>query len=103
MSKKRTDTKFIAKEITIGFLITTIATLFGCYLVIEFFSLESFEKTLEQLQVEQKYSQVLTLGAMANFLVFYVFSKKKQWYRVRGVLMETFVVAFIVMYLFYKF
>ncbi len=102
MVKKQNKT-FIIKEIIIGFLIATIATLFGSYLVVEFFSLESFENTLQQVQAQSKYSQILTLGAMANFLVFYVFSKKKQWYRARGVLLETFVVAFIVMYLFTRY
>ncbi len=101
--KQKKDKSFIAKEIVIGFLTTLIATVFGCYLVIEFFSTEPFEMTLQKIQSEGKYSQVLTLGALANFLVFFVFSKKKQWYRMRGVLLETFVVAFVVMYLFYRF
>ncbi|MBS9766099.1 MAG: hypothetical protein KGV44_01005 [Flavobacteriaceae bacterium] len=101
--KQKITTSFIAKEIAIGFLITLIATLFGCYLVVEFFSLEPFETTLQHIQTKSKYSQVLTLGALANFFVFFVFSKKKQWYRMRGVLLETFVVAFLVVYLFYRF
>ncbi len=101
--KQKKSTSFIAKEIAIGFAISLTATLFGCYLVIEFLSSESFETTLQQIKTQQKYSQILTLGALANFLVFYVFSQKKQWYRMRGVLLETFVVAFVVVYLFYRF
>jgi len=43
--------------------------------------------------------KILVLGAIANFFVFFTFLKKKQIYRARGVLMETFVVAFIVLLL----
>ncbi len=72
--KQKVTTSFIAKEIAIGFLITLIATLFGCYLVMEFFSLEPFETTLQEIQVEGTDRQVLTLGALANFLVVLVLS-----------------------------
>jgi hypothetical protein len=40
--------------------------------------------------------KVLVLGAIANFFVFFVFLKKKQIYRARGVLMESFFIAFLV-------
>lgn len=103
MKKKKTSKSFIAKEITIGFFVTLLATLIGCYLVIEFFSKEAIEITWQKIQEQNKYSQVITLGTIANFLVFYVFLKKKQIYRARGVLLETFLIAFLVMFLFYKF
>jgi hypothetical protein len=41
----------------------------------------------------------LVLGAIANIFVFFIFLKKKQIYRARGVLIETFLLAFIVLFL----
>lgn len=101
--RKKISKKYIAKEIGIGFLVALLATSAGCYLLIELFSTNVFEATWQQIQQEKRYSQVLTLGAIANFLPFYVFLKRKKFYRVRGVLLETFLVAFLVMYLFAKF
>lgn len=103
MKKPPTSKSKIAKEIGIGFITTLLATAIGSYLVVELFSKEPVEVTWQQVQKYNKYSQVLTLGTIANFLVFYVFLKKKQIYRARGVLLETFLVAFLVMFLFYKF
>jgi len=89
----------IKKEILIGFLIAIVATSFGCFIFIEFFSKFNFSKSLELIKEGNLEGKILVLGAIANFFVFFTFLKKKQLYRARGVLMETFVVAFIVLLL----
>ncbi|WP_372745774.1 hypothetical protein [Lutibacter sp.] len=87
------------KEIAIGFLTGLLATSVGCFIFIEFFSGFQFYKSLALIQEGNLEGRVLVLGAIANFFVFFVFLKKKQDYRARGVLMETFFVAFIVLLL----
>jgi hypothetical protein len=87
------------KEILIGFLVALVATSFGCFLFIEFFSPLDFENSLELIKEGNLEGKILVLGAIANFFVFFVFLKKKQIYRARGVIMETFVIAFIVLLL----
>lgn len=87
------------KEILIGFLVALVATSFGCFLFIEFFSPLDFEKSLALIKEGNLEGKILVLGAIANFFVFFVFLKKKQIYRARGVIMETFVIAFIVLLL----
>jgi uncharacterized membrane protein YjfL (UPF0719 family) len=87
------------KEMLIGFLVALVATSFGCFLFIEFFSTVDFYKSLELIKEGNLEGKVLVLGAIANFFVFFVFLKKKQIYRARGVLMETFLIAFIVLLL----
>ena len=87
------------KEMLIGFLVALVATSFGCFLFIEFFSPLDFEKSLELIKEGNLEGKILVLGAIANFFVFFVFLKKKQIYRARGVIMETFVIAFIVLLL----
>jgi len=89
----------IKKEILIGFLVATVATSFGCFIFIEFFSKFDFTRSLELIKEGNLEGKILVLGAIANFFVFFTFLKKKQIYRARGVLMETFVVAFIVLLL----
>ena len=87
------------KEILIGFLTAIVATAFGCVIFIEFFSKYDFEKSLTLIVEGKLYGKVLVLGAIANFFVFFIFLKKKQIYRARGVILESFVIAFIVLVL----
>ena len=87
------------KELLIGFVVALIATSFGCFIFLEFFSNFNFYKSLEFIKEGSLEGKVLVLGAIANFFVFFVFLKKKQIYRARGVLMETFLIALIVLFL----
>jgi uncharacterized membrane protein YjfL (UPF0719 family) len=87
------------KEIIIGFLVALIATFFGCFIFIEFFSKFGFFKSLELIREGNLEGKIMVLGALANFFVFFVFLKKKQIYRARGVLIETFFIAFLVLLL----
>ena len=66
---------------------------------IEFFSSFDFYKSLELIQEGNLEGRVLVLGSIANFFVFFVFLKKNQIYRARGVLLETFLIALIVLFL----
>lgn len=90
---------FIRKEILIGIIVALIATAFGCFLFIEFFSQFDFDKTIGLIKDGALEGKILVLGALANFFVFFVFLKKKQVYRARGVLIASFCIAFIVLYL----
>ena len=84
------------KEIAIGFIIALIATAFGCFIFIEFFSYFEFYKSLDLIVEGRLQGKVLVLGALANLFVFFVFIKKKQEYRARGVLLETILIALFV-------
>jgi len=83
----------------IGFAVALVATSFGCFVFIEFFSNFDFHKSIELIKEGSLEGKVLVLGAIANFFVFFVFLKKKQIYRARGVILETFLIAFIVLLL----
>lgn len=87
----------IKKEIIIGFLTALVATLFGFYLYVEFVLPYEFKESLKIINEESLWGKVLGLAAIPNLLVFFVFLKKKQDYRAKGVLMETFVVAFLIL------
>ncbi len=85
---------FLKKEICIGVLIALLATLSGAFLYIEFFSKYNFQETLALLSTQKMYGKLLTLAAIPNFFVFFIFLKKKQDYRARGVLLATILIAF---------
>jgi len=87
----------IKKEVLIGFLVGLVATLFGFYLYVELVLPHSFSESLKILKEENLWGKVLGLAAIPNLLVFYLFLKKKQDYRARGVLLETFVIAFLIL------
>ena len=87
----------IKKEIFIGFLIGIIATTAGFYLYVEFALKGTFEEALNVVIEKKLYGKILSIAAIANLLAFFVFIKKKQDYRARGVLLATFFVAFLIL------
>ena len=87
----------IKKEIALGFLIGIIANLAGMFLYISLIMQKDFEKVLGQASEEGVLGSIIALGAILNFLPFFVFIKKKQDYRARGVLMATILSALVIL------
>lgn len=90
----------IAKEIGIGLLFGLISNLAGCYLYLFFLSNSkdlSIESTYEVALEQDLLGNIIALGALLNFVVFFVFLKKKQYYRARGVVLATLVAAIIIL------
>ena len=85
------------KEIAIGFVIGLLATLAGFYIYVEFISPYPLEETFKVLKEEGLYGKVLGLAAIPNLFVFFIFLKKKQDLRARGVLLACFLAAFLVL------
>ena len=85
------------KEILIGFLVGLLATAFGFYIYVEFVSTYSFEETIKILNEGNLYGKVLGLAAIPNLFVFFIFLKKKQDFRARGVLIACFFIAFLIL------
>lgn len=87
----------IKKEILIGFIVALIATAFGFFIYVELVSTYSFDETLKIIKEGKLYGKVLGLAAIPNLFVFFVFLKKKQDYRAKGVLLATFFIAFLIL------
>jgi len=85
----------IKKEISIGFVISVLATACGVFLYLQYFSKYGFEETILMIQKGNLYAQVLSLAALPNLFVFFIFIKKKQDYRARGVLMASILTALV--------
>ena len=83
----------VKKEILIGFLVGIFATSAGVFLYLEYFSKYGFSETLELIKQGDLYGKVIALAAISNLLVFFVYIKKKQDYRAKGVLIATILIA----------
>ena len=83
----------VKKEITIGVLVALFATAAGFFFYLQYFSRFGFYETMELIQEGKLYGEVLSLAAIPNLFVFFVFIKKKQDNRAKGVLMTTIFIA----------
>ena len=90
----------IGKEILIGLLIGIGANVIGSYLYIYFLSKVkdlSVESTLDVTLEQGLIGNIIALGALLNFAVFFLFLKKKQLYRARGVVLATLIAAILIL------
>ena len=82
------------KEILIGFLVGLLANAIGLYLAATFLGNgDDFTTVIKAAVAEDFIGKLVSLGAILNLLAFFVFIKKKQDYRARGVLLATVIIA----------
>ncbi len=80
-------------EVLKGFLTAIIAAVFTFYLFVEHVSAYTFEETIQIAKTGQLFGKLITLSALPNMVVFFIFLKKKQEYRARGVLLALFLMV----------
>lgn len=83
----------VKKDILIGVLISLFATAAGCFLYVEHFSKFNFSETLQMIEDGDLYGKILSIAAIPNLFVFFIFIKKKQDNRAKGVLLTTIIIA----------
>lgn len=83
----------VNKDILIGFLVAVFATFGGVFLYIEYFSQYSFDQTLRMIAEGKLYGKVLSLAAIPNLFVFFIYIRKHQDNRAKGVLLATILIA----------
>jgi len=90
---------FIKKEILIGFLVSMFATAAGLFLYLQYFSRYGFQETITMVQQGGVLGPVIALATLPNLFVFFVFLRKNQKYRSRGVLIGVISIAVFTMIL----
>ena len=85
------------KEIFIGIAVGLFATLAGFYLYVELFINADFKEAFKFIHEKKMYGKILSLAAVPNLVVFFVFIKKKQDNRAKGVLIATLFIAMLIM------
>ncbi len=84
----------IKREVGIGLIVGLISNTIGLILSVYFLGNgEDIETTIRQSITEGFFSKLVSIGAILNLIVFFIFIKKKQDYRARGVLLATVLVA----------
>ena len=84
----------IKKEVFIGIIVGLIANAIGLFLAATLLGNgDSFEQVIRAAQREGFIGKLISLGAVLNLIAFFIFIKKKQDYRARGVLLATILVA----------
>ncbi len=83
----------IKQNVFTGFLTGIAANIAGIILYITLLSQSDIDATLKDAVENNYLGKIVALGAILNFLPFFVFLKKKQNYHARGVLLATVSVA----------
>ena len=84
----------VKKEVLIGLLVGLFANAIGLFLSATFLGKgENFIMVLKSASAEGFLGKLISLGAVLNLIAFFIFIKKKQDYRARGVLLATIIVA----------
>lgn len=84
----------IKKEVLIGIGIGLVANFIGLYLAAIFLGESNdFVTTIKSAAAEGFLTKLISLGAVLNLVAFFIFIRKKQDYRARGVLLVTVLVA----------
>jgi hypothetical protein len=89
-------------KIFIGLILSLIATTVGSYLYMEYVMKEGFDASWQWMIQTNNQDEILSLGAIPNLLLFYVFNKRKEYYKARGVIMGVLIVALIVLWFFIR-
>lgn len=84
----------IKKEVLTGFIIGIVANTIGLFLASMILGNgEGFISVLKSASAEGFLGKLVSLGAILNLGAFFIFIKKKQDYRARGVLLATVLIA----------
>lgn len=84
----------IKKEIFIGALVGLIANAIGLFFTAMILGQgDDFIKVIKAANEEGFLGKLISIGAILNLIVFFIFIKKKQDYRARGVLLITVFIA----------
>ncbi len=88
------------KKIGIGLILSLLTTAAGSYLYMEYIMKDGFEAAWKWMIDTGNIDEILSLGAIPNLLLFFVFNKRKEFYKSRGVVLGVVLVAFVVLYFF---
>ena len=86
---------FIKKEVCFGILVSLFATICSFFIYLQHITESDLMSTYYQVKEGGVISTVIALAAIPNLFVFFIFLKKKQDYRARGVLVSTICIAFL--------
>ena len=85
------------KQMLYGALFGAVVPLIAFVLWVLLFTDYSIERALDLVVKGSLYSEVLSLSAIANMIIFYIFLNKNKIFIARGILLITIFLAFVVL------
>ncbi|MGX1024673.1 hypothetical protein [Flavobacterium sp. CS20] len=89
----------VKKEIFIGILLGLICNVAGMYIYIAIFTNYDLIYAINYAYRDHFLGGLIAIGAVANFLPFFVYIKKNKIYRARGVLLFSILMAVLILIL----
>lgn len=87
------------KDILIGITTGLTANVLGILLYILLLSDQGIDATISKAMTEGYMGKIITLGSILNLVAFFIFIKKDEIYKARGVLLITIGIAVVTMIL----
>lgn len=81
------------QDIIIGFLTGVAANIAGVMIYVGLFSQAGIDETIDDALRNDYIGKIIAIGAILNFVPFFLFLRKKQHLHARGVLLATIVIA----------
>jgi H+/gluconate symporter-like permease len=85
-------------DLLIGFLIGIVASLFGTYLFVLLFTKFNLYSDYHLIKQEGILGKIITLGAIFNFVAFFILLSLKKELMARGVVLATIILAIITIF-----
>lgn len=89
----------IKKEVLVGAITGLIVNTFGVILFFLLFLEGSFKVNLNYAYRYDELGKIIAIGAIPNLVAFFLFLKIKRFYRARGVLLYTILLAIAILFL----
>lgn len=91
--------KEILLGILSGFLANTVGTIFSVIILFQEIKISNILKILSDSISDNFITKLISLGALMNLIVFFVFLRYDYEEKARGVLIATFIIAILTIYL----
>lgn len=87
----------IAKRVFTGIALGLVITALGFYLYIQFMLKVELSQAIKTLSQQGNLGTVLFIAAIPNLLAFFIFINRGQDYKARGIIIASFIVAFLIL------
>lgn len=87
----------IAKRVFTGIAVGLILTALGFFLYVQFLLKVDLPQAIKTLSQQGNLGTVLFIAAIPNLLAFFIFINKGQDYKARGVIIASFIIAFLIL------
>ena len=90
--------QIIIKDLIIGCIIGIISAIIGSFIFMRFFTKYNFVEGIISLRQAGHLGQLITLGAILNIIIFFIFLKLNKEIMARGIVFATIILTIITLF-----